>query len=122
MEKEFGYDGKHAMHLVRLLRMGFEIISTGQVVVTRPDAEELLEIRNGSWPLEQLLEYATAMEIKIEEAEADSPLPWGPDEGSIEDWMVAHLGSYRTEFQWPGPRAKEHQALRLKTIEGFIRE
>jgi len=92
MEQRFGYDGKHAMHLVRLLRMGFEIISTGQVIVKRPDAEELLEIRNGSWPFEQLLEYAATMEQKIADAEETSPLPWGIKFGYIESWLVNVLG------------------------------
>lgn len=58
LEEKFGYDTKHAMHLVRLLRMGEEILSTGQVNVFRPDASELLGIRNGSMTLEALLEYA----------------------------------------------------------------
>jgi len=48
LEEQFGYDTKHAMHLVRLLRMGEEVLTTGQILVKRPDAEELLAIRNGS--------------------------------------------------------------------------
>ncbi|AEZ66297.1 hypothetical protein phiTE_131 [Pectobacterium phage phiTE] len=29
LEEKFGYDTKHAMHLVRLLRMSQEILETG---------------------------------------------------------------------------------------------
>ncbi len=58
LEEKHGYDTKHAMHLVRLLRMGEEILSEGVVRVKRPDAEELLAIRNGAWTYEELVEWA----------------------------------------------------------------
>lgn len=65
MEEEFFFDGKHAMHLVRLLRMGVEILRDGQVIVKRPDAEELLAIRNGSWTYEELIKYAETMDEEV---------------------------------------------------------
>ena len=49
---------KHAMHLVRLLRMGEEALLTGELLVKRPDAKELLEIRAGSWSYDDLVNYA----------------------------------------------------------------
>jgi predicted nucleotidyltransferase len=33
LERQFGYDTKHAMHLLRLLRMAVEILTTGEVLV-----------------------------------------------------------------------------------------
>ncbi len=65
LEEEFGYDTKHAMHLVRLLRMGEEVLETGQIIVKRPDAEELLAIRNGSMTYEEIVEYAEDMNDNI---------------------------------------------------------
>ena len=65
LEEEHGYDTKHAMHLVRLLRMGEEILTEGIVRVKRPDAEELLAIRNGAWKYEELLEWAEMMDARI---------------------------------------------------------
>lgn len=62
-----GTDLKHGMHLVRLLRMGEEILTTGQVNVKRPDAQELLSIRNGAWSYEQLVEYGEATDKHIRE-------------------------------------------------------
>mgnify|MGYP001607055563 CR=1 FL=1 len=46
---------KHAMHLVRLMRMCKEILITCEVVVKRPDREELLAIRNGAWSYYKLI-------------------------------------------------------------------
>lgn len=58
LEVSFGYDTKHAMHLVRLMRMAEEILTEGKVLVKRPDAEELLNIRGGKWSLDELLKWA----------------------------------------------------------------
>jgi hypothetical protein len=55
--------------------MGYEILTERIVRVRRPDAEELLAIRHGSWSYERLLEYAREMEAKIIEAEKKSDLP-----------------------------------------------
>lgn len=79
LEEKFGYDTKHGMHLVRLMRMGYEILSEGKVRVKRPDAEELLAIRAGAWTYEQMVEYAESMDKKMEEAYANSKLPRAPD-------------------------------------------
>lgn len=65
LEEAHGYDTKHAMHLVRLLRMGAEALETGVLQVRRPDAEELLAIRNGAWTYEQVVEYAEMMDDKV---------------------------------------------------------
>lgn len=65
LEEKFGYDSKHAMHLVRLLRMGREALTTGELIIKRPDAQELLNIRNGEWSYEELVEYAEEMDNEI---------------------------------------------------------
>jgi hypothetical protein len=62
LEEQFGYDTKHAMHLVRLLRMGKEALEEGKIIVKRPDAEELLGIRNGSMTYEEVVDYAEYMD------------------------------------------------------------
>lgn len=82
LEAKYGYDTKHGMHLVRLLRMGYEIITTGKVIVKRPDREELLAIRNnGIWSYEQIVEYAEKMEKSLDDfyKSDKSPLPKSPD-------------------------------------------
>ena len=69
MERKHGYDLKHAAHLVRLLRMGLEILTTGKINVWRGDidAEELIAIRNGQWSYEELLEWAGRAGQKLDE-------------------------------------------------------
>jgi predicted nucleotidyltransferase len=80
LEERYGFDGKHASHLVRLLRMGEEILTTGKVIVKRPDAEELLSIRNGAWTYEEVVAYAEEMDRKVREVlYKTTDLPKKPD-------------------------------------------
>jgi len=65
LEEKYGYDTKHAYHLVRLIRMCREVLTTGKVIVKRPDREELLAIRNGAWTYEQLIHFAESEEIEL---------------------------------------------------------
>jgi hypothetical protein len=89
LEEKYGYDTKHGMHLVRLMRMGYEIMCTGKVIVKRPDAKELLEIRAGAWSYEELLDFATGMEKSIEVAASLSPLPRAPDREALDKLCIA---------------------------------
>lgn len=66
LEAANGYDTKHAMHLVRLLRMGKQILTEGQLSVRRDDADELLAIRNGKWTYDELMEYVTPLHEELE--------------------------------------------------------
>ena len=68
LEIKSGYDTKHAAMLVRLLRVGYEILSSGKVIVNRKgiDAEELLAIKNGAWSYDKVMEYKEEMDAKLE--------------------------------------------------------
>lgn len=66
LEEKCGFDCKHASQLIRLMRMGYEILTTGNVIVKRPDADELLAIKNGAWTYEKVMEYKNEIESKLE--------------------------------------------------------
>ena len=70
---------KHAMHLVRLLRMCREILTTGEVIVLRPDAEELLAIRAGAWSYEDLVLWAMEQDVQMDGLYKLSKLPHTPN-------------------------------------------
>lgn len=81
LEVKFGFDTKHAAHLVRLIRMCIEILETGKVNVDRTniDAEELKAIRAGAWSFDKLEEYAHAMDDKAGLLYNTSSLKRSPD-------------------------------------------
>jgi len=79
LEAKFGYDTKHGLHLVRLMRMCRETLETGRVLVRRPDAEELLAIRDGVWSYETLMEWAEKQDVELLELSRTSVLPKVPN-------------------------------------------
>lgn len=83
LEARHGYDTKHAMHLVRLLRMCREILSDAEVIVRRPDREELLAIRDGAWSYNQLIAWADTTNRELDAVGETSRLPRVPDTDAI---------------------------------------
>lgn len=79
IEAKVGYDGKDAAALVRLMRMAKEILSTGKVIVERPDREDLLAIKNGLWTYEQVIEFAEKWDKDLDDYYKSSKLPKEPD-------------------------------------------
>ncbi|HZL96811.1 MAG TPA: nucleotidyltransferase domain-containing protein [Vicinamibacterales bacterium] len=79
-----GYDCKHGMHLVRLMRMCREIRETGKVNVKRHDREELLAIRSGAWTYEQLVDWAQAEDAALKGVYERSTLPHKPDVAKLD--------------------------------------
>ena len=72
--EKVGYDSKNAGHLIRLLKMGIEALTLGELIVARPDNNMLLEIKRGEWPLQKVLDYADSLFRLIDEALVKSPL------------------------------------------------
>lgn len=76
---KFGFDTKNAQHLIRLLRQGTEFLETGELLVERPDANELKQIKLGAWSIEKVKREADKLFIKMEDAFKKSKLPDGCD-------------------------------------------
>lgn len=90
LERRHGYDTKHAMHLVRLMRMGLEALLTGELHVRRPDAEELIAIRAGALSFDRLLEESARLQAEMRRAAAATALPADVDR-ELADRLVLDL-------------------------------
>ena len=91
LEAKYGYDTKHAMHLIRLMRMCVEILSGRGVIVRRTeDVEQLNEIRDGQWDYETVLDVAEALEDKAERLYKENPagLPKGANHKKLNTLCV----------------------------------
>ena len=84
LEAKFGYDTKHALHLIRLLRMGLEIVATGRVLVRRDDRDELLGIKAGALSYDELMARAETLGQQVHAAAATSPLPAAPNDAALD--------------------------------------
>lgn len=91
LEAKYGFDAKHASHLIRLLRTGLELMTDGQLHVFRSDAEELMAIREGSMTYEQLMESAHHLQQQIREAAPSCPLPDEVDRDQIDELLFSIL-------------------------------
>jgi predicted nucleotidyltransferase len=90
LERRHGYDTKHAMHLVRLMRMGIEILAKGELFVRRHDAAELATIRDGALTFDELLAITTELEENLHRATLQTALPDDVDREHV-DRLAAEL-------------------------------
>lgn len=88
LEAKFGYDAKHAMHLIRLLRMGLEIATDKDLKVLRPDADYLKEVRAGLYSYEEVVEKAENLLEQVDIAYTNSNLPLKVDESKLIDLIL----------------------------------
>lgn len=66
-----GYDIRAAMHLIRLLSEGVELMGSGTITLPRPEKELLITIRTGQYgSLERVLTLADILFL-----EPDRPIP-----------------------------------------------
>lgn len=85
---KYGWETKAGAHLMRLLRMGTEFLSTGELNVWREDAPVLIGIKRGEWTISQVETEATRLFRLAEEALVRSPLPEQPDTAAAESLLV----------------------------------
>lgn len=98
LEAKFSYDTKNACHIVRLIRTCNELLETGKVNVTRADAKELLEIRNGSWSLDRLMAFIEDNDKRSDELAMKSRLPKKPDLAKIQDITYEMIMEFNNDF------------------------
>lgn len=99
IEEKFGFDTKHASHLVRLIKMGREILTTGKIIVDRTDidADELKAIRAGAMKYEQIEEYAKNMDKEFDILYQTSTLPRTPSVEKVSEKLVEIIDQYLKE-------------------------
>jgi predicted nucleotidyltransferase len=93
-KKDDNHLNKHAMHLVRLYYMCFDILEKGEIVTYRPEREFLLTIRNGAFQNSdstykpEFFELVDELEKRLEYAKSNTSLPPQPDHKRIEEFMM----------------------------------
>lgn len=110
LEDKFGYDTKDAMHLVRLMRIGYECITEGVYNVKRADSKELLEIRSGDWTYDKIYNYAKEFDNKIKEAVKTCALPEYVDKEKASKIIMDIQNS--VWYQMPLPKIKNQNKIK----------
>lgn len=87
--QKFGFDTKFASHSVRLLTSAIEILQTGTFSTYRSNRDELLDIRNGKYTLNQILKYVDSLDKELTELyETSTKVPNKPDYHKINKWLI----------------------------------
>jgi len=99
MDTKFGY------HVVRLLLEVEQIMAEGDLDLMR-NREQLKDIRDGNWSLEEVLKWASDKERALERLYETSDLPYGPDEPAIKAVLLKCLemqfGTLDGKYHDPG--------------------
>jgi predicted nucleotidyltransferase len=88
LEHGKNYDAKNMMHTFRLLDMAIEILEKKEVIVKRPNREELLQIRSGFFTYEELITKADQKIELLEKAYQNSTLPEFPNVEKLEKALI----------------------------------
>lgn len=81
-------DGKNLLHATRLLDVTLEFLQTGELNVRRPNAQYLIEIRQGKHKLEDIILRAEEKQLEIEEAYLKCTLPEKVDPEFVHNLLI----------------------------------
>lgn len=98
--EKYGYDVKHAMHLIRLLHMGLEILTEGECRVLRPDNNYLMAIRYGEFTLDQIKQEAEKLFSLLDDAYVKSKLPDSPEVGKVNQLLMDITEASFDDLAW----------------------
>lgn len=80
---------KHAMHMLRLLASGRDLLRTGELTIEVGAArEELLAVKRGEVSWAEVERRMNRLAEENDEAVKDSPLPPEPDRARVEDFLI----------------------------------
>ena len=81
---KYGYDTKYSCNFIRLLTEGISLMDQGFLVFPLPNMYTIIDIKNGRWPIEEVVKLGDALKKDLERAEKHSFLPATPDYNKIE--------------------------------------
>lgn len=88
-KKDEAHINKHAMHLVRLLITGTDILNGKGIITKRRDEHKLLmDIRNGVYTYDEVFEITDECSVKFEEAAKNTKLRDTVDLEKIENFVI----------------------------------
>lgn len=107
LERQFGYDVKAAMHVLRLLHEGIEFVSRGWVTLPRPEPErsKLLGVRRGEWSADRVITEANRLFADLDSAAAHSSLPEQVDLGAVGKLVTRIYLDAWEQWGWCGKRS-----------------
>jgi len=91
---KYGYDVKFAMNLIRLLKEGQELLSTGDLKFPLQCGDLLKDIRYGKYSMNAVLSLADVIEKEVEGLYETTKLPHSPNRELVEKFVIETHRSY----------------------------
>lgn len=114
-----GYDIKAAMHVIRLLNEGVELMRSGLITLPRPEKDLLVTIRTGNYgSLERVLALANSLFVDLEKARSESAL-----RGEVDRARISKVVSNAYLEYWRGTqraRTDPHDVEILNSAAGHL--
>jgi hypothetical protein len=88
-----GVDWKAVSHAVRVARQAIELLTTGNITFPRPDAAELLTIKQGVIPYSLVAEQLEELVEQVEIVAESSPLPEKSDHRLIDETVLRYYSA-----------------------------
>lgn len=83
---------KHAMHLIRLMMMGTDILEGKGINTYRKEKDFLLDIRNGKYSFDEIFEITDEYDNKFQEAKKNTALPKKIDMNKVNE-LIAEINT-----------------------------
>lgn len=91
--EKYGFDLKFAIHLFRLLLEVEQLLTTGDLDLTR-DREQLKLIAKGFYSLDEVHDWFKKTEVSLEQVYQNSKLPYGPRIKEIRKLLLTCLNTF----------------------------
>ena len=79
---------KHAMHLLRLLMSGLQLVREGTMNVSvGPNRDRLLSVKRGEVPFDEVDRWRLSLQHEFDDSFVSTPLPDSPDYRLADDWL-----------------------------------
>lgn len=91
-----GFDTKFAMHAMRIVEQGIELLTQGRIVFPRPNAQFLKDVRNGvvfgPGELDKCVDYINNRAAELKAVyDSGSALPYSVDASELENTLLAYF-------------------------------
>jgi hypothetical protein len=94
---KYGYDVKFGGNLIQLLKEGIEIMETGAICMPLEYRQDILDIKNGKYTAEEIMEWADDLVEDAREAYEKSELPTHPRSEEIEKLAISEVKRFLSE-------------------------
>jgi uncharacterized protein len=88
LEEKFGFDTKAAMHVMRLLGEGIELMQAGEITYPRPNKSLLIAVREGKYDQAFLKDMTDQLFSDLDRAQRESDLPDQVDKEAISKFLT----------------------------------